>query len=192
MARTASTGGSDRHAARRSATGDGRRATAPDAAKAAKASAQHGERNSDKEPKVGLKKIVIDGDRYPESAVNRMDAFGHDRHGRYSYSGEANRPGAPGQRKEQMSGVPTKKGNDRDEPHEAVLDRGDRPKPPPNYVTSGDNRGSGASLSAQLNGRTEGYVRIPDGQSVRIWVKPPSDPVKAALARGRFLYANPE
>jgi hypothetical protein len=141
--------------------------------------------------KLSLAKLRIDGNKYPESALHRMDSFGHDRHGRYSYSGKVDRPGAAARRKEQVSPLPVKQGHDRDEAREAVLDGGGK-KSPVGYVGPSDNKGAGGSFGAQLNGRKDGYHKISDGRHVRVFVDPPTDPVKAAIARGRLLYGKHE
>jgi hypothetical protein len=163
---------------------------------------KRGAKSSDKPPKsdnkpkgnkpaVDLKRRYIDGDKYPESALARMDAHGPNAKGKYSYVGTLDRPGADARRKEATGHLPTKKGYQRDETREAMFKEGGKGTAV-TYITGSDNGGSGASLGHQMNGKTEGYSRIPDGQSVRVFVKPPSDAGKAALARGRMLYGEHE
>lgn len=106
------------------------------------------------------REVVVDSQRYPESAAHIRDA---------QASGQpsvltVNRAGARDNRREAMQGQPVVTGKDRDEYPPAMFSEGGagasvRP------ISPSDNRGSGACIGAQCKG-------LPEGAKIRIKAEP--------------------
>lgn len=95
--------------------------------------------------------LEFPADRYPETAEHIQEAI---------ESGESavctiNREDADENRKESLSGVPTKKGYDRDEWPMAMCAEGGSGADI-EYITPGDNRGAGSWVGNQLESYADG------------------------------------
>ena len=88
--------------------------------------------------------LIIDGNKHPESAKHLDEAIksGKKNEGVLDPAGAANR------RKENLKGVDTKKGKDRDEAPPAVMNTGE--KASVKRINSSDNRGAGGSIGQQI------------------------------------------
>jgi RHS repeat-associated protein len=95
---------------------------------------------------VRATRITVDSARYPQSAAHiaRAQAAGHPR------TLTINRAGATANRREALRGMPTKAGKDRDEYPPAMFKEGGRGASR-EYISPGDNRGSGASIANQCS-----------------------------------------
>ncbi len=117
------------------------------------------------EVKDEVKEVVIDGKRHPESARHAQDAMDSGVPG----EGTIDRSGASSRRRENTKNVKTEQGKDRDEFPPAVL----RPSGGTSVrtITSGDNRGAGASIGQQIK-------NLPDNTRVQIKVINLDKPIK--------------
>ncbi|MEL6809885.1 MAG: NucA/NucB deoxyribonuclease domain-containing protein, partial [Bacteroidota bacterium] len=106
-------------------------------------------------PKAKIKTISIDGAKYPESAAHLADAIKSGK----SNVGVVDRAGASSRRRNNLKGVKTQKGKDRDEAPPAVINTGEAASV--RLINSSDNRGAGSSIGNQLRG-------VQDGTKVRI------------------------
>lgn len=106
------------------------------------------------------KELVIDGAKHPEAAQHGLDA----KEGGSQVEGVVDRKGRDDRRRENLKGKETEKGKDRDEFPPAVI----KTEGPVSVrsITSGDNRGAGASLGQQLK-------NVPDNTRVVIRILPP-------------------
>jgi RHS repeat-associated protein len=109
------------------------------------------------EVKNEVKELVIDGNKHPESAKHAQDALDNG----FSGEGTVDRSGASSRRRENIKNVKTETGKDRDEFPPAVLKPAGRTSV--RTITSGDNRGAGASIGQQLK-------NVPDNTRVQIKV----------------------
>lgn len=105
--------------------------------------------------------IYIDGDKHPESAEHGKESLEND----IENKGVIDRKGASERRKENLKGIPTEPGKDRDEFPPAVIDT--KSKVSVRHISSSDNRGAGSSIGKQIK-------NLPDGTPVIIIPKPPS------------------
>jgi len=111
-------------------------------------------------PKIEALDVVelkIDASRWEESGLHGKEAMEDGVLG----SGVVDRPGTKGRRNENLKGVPTEKGKDRDEFPPAVIKPDGRVSV--KLISSGDNRGAGASIGNQLK-------NVPDNTRVVIKV----------------------
>jgi len=103
--------------------------------------------------------INIDPVAHPEAAANAEEALNNG----VSGEGVINRAGKDARRADNLSGIPTKKGSDRDEFPPAVIDNGGNGKSV-RYINPSDNRGAGASIGNQIRDLPDGtrvVIRIP-------------------------------
>jgi hypothetical protein len=109
------------------------------------------------------KEVVIDGNKYPESAQHVEDA---QKAGQPSVL-TVDRGGAKNNRKESLKGTNKVQGKDRDEYPPAVTKEGGKGasiRP----ITPSDNRGAGSSIGHQIK-------NVPDGGKIKVVVKHPKD-----------------
>jgi RHS repeat-associated protein len=103
--------------------------------------------------------LHIDGQAHPDAAFHADKAISEG----VSPEGVIDRQGTNARRKDNLAGVPTKKGKDRDEFPPAVINNGGGGQSVM-HIDPGDNRGAGASLGAQMR-------NLPDNTRVIIVVK---------------------
>jgi hypothetical protein len=96
-------------------------------------------------------KILVSAGKYPQSAQHIQDAqaAGHPK------TLTINRKGSKGNRRKSLKGIPTKKGQDRDEYPPAMFKEGGSGASV-RHIDSSDNRGSGSCIGAQCRGLADG------------------------------------
>lgn len=102
--------------------------------------------------------INIDPNAYPEAAAHAQNAMDNG----VSGEGVIDRAGKNARRSENLSGVPTVAGKDRDEFPPAVINNGGNGQSVL-HINPSDNRGAGGSIGAQIK-------NLPDNTRVRIVV----------------------
>jgi RHS repeat-associated protein len=95
-------------------------------------------------------KIFVDGEKHPESARHLQDAIDSGK----KNVGVIDRAGKNARRKENLKGVKTQKGKDRDEAPPAVIDTGE--KSSVKHISPKDNRGAGGSIGNQIKDLKDG------------------------------------
>ena len=103
----------------------------------------------------GPVEITIDGDKYAESAKHLEEAIQSGQRN----EGVIDRAGSASRRRENLSGVNTQSGMDRDEAPPAVINTGERSSV--KHIPTSDNRGAGGSIGQQIKD-------LPDGTPVVI------------------------
>jgi len=105
--------------------------------------------------------IHIDPDAHPEAAAHGQDALDNG----VSGEGVIDRAGKDSRRTDNLSGVPTVKGKDRDEFPPAVINNGGNGQSV-RHIDPSDNRGAGSSIGHQIS-------NLPDGTRVVIRIAKP-------------------
>ncbi len=107
----------------------------------------------------GPVEINIDPNVHPEAAAHAEQAMNEG----VSGEGVIDRAGKNARRTENLSGIPTKKGADRDEFPPAVINNGGNGQSV-QYINPSDNRGAGSSIGHQIQNLPDGtrvVIRIP-------------------------------